>query len=63
VTTPNCRIALRSEPEEGYAAIVPELFAGVTYARTIQEARRMVKDATAGSIRSFGQGGEEALWR
>lgn len=46
-------IMLRPEPEGGYTALVPALPGCVTYGRTLDEARKMVKDAIAGYITSL----------
>jgi len=46
-------IMLRPEPEGGYTALVPALPGCVTYGRTVDEARKMVKDAISGYIGSF----------
>ncbi len=41
----NYRIFLRKEPEGGYTVIVPSLPGCVTYGKTIEEARKMAKEA------------------
>lgn len=46
-------IMLRPEPEGGYTALVPALPGCVTYGRTVDEAREMVKDAISGYIASL----------
>jgi len=46
-------IMLRPEPEGGYTALVPALPGCVTYGRTLDEARAMVKDAISGCIASL----------
>ncbi|MFY9643922.1 MAG: type II toxin-antitoxin system HicB family antitoxin [Terriglobales bacterium] len=46
-------IMLRPEPEGGYTAMVPALPGCVTYGRTVDEARDMVKDAISGYIASL----------
>ena len=46
-------IILRPEPEGGYTALVPALPGCVTYGRTFEEAREMVKDAILGYIASL----------
>jgi antitoxin HicB len=43
----------RPEPEGGYTALVPALPGCVTYGRTLDEARDMVKDAISGYIASL----------
>jgi antitoxin HicB len=46
-------IVLRPEPEGGYTALVPALPGCVTYGRTLDEAREMVKDAISGYVASL----------
>jgi antitoxin HicB len=46
-------IMLRPEPEGGYTALVPALPGCVTYGRTLDEAREMVKDAISGYVASL----------
>ncbi len=46
-------IMLRPEPKGGYTALVPALPDCVTYGRTVDEAREMVKDAISGYIASL----------
>lgn len=46
-------LVLRPEPEGGFTAIVPALPGCVTYGRTLNEARKMAKDAIAGYIASL----------
>jgi len=46
-------IFLRPEPEGGFTAIVPALPGCVTYGRTLDEARKMAKDAIGGYIESL----------
>jgi antitoxin HicB len=46
-------IVLRPEPEGGFTAIVPALPGCVTYGRTLDEARKMAKDAISGYIESL----------
>lgn len=46
-------IVLRPEPEGGFTALVPALPGCVTYGRTLEEARNMVKDAIRGYIESL----------
>lgn len=41
----NYRIFLRKEPEGGYTVIVPSLPGCVTFGKTIEEARKMAKEA------------------
>jgi len=49
----NYNIMLRPEPEGGYTALVPALPGCVTYGRTLNEARKMAKDAISGYIASL----------
>jgi predicted RNase H-like HicB family nuclease len=46
-------IMLRTEPQGGYTALAPALPGCVTYGRTVDEAREMVKDAISGYIASL----------
>jgi antitoxin HicB len=46
-------IVLRPEPEGGFTALVPALPGCVTYGKSLAEARRLVKDAIVGYIRSL----------
>ena len=46
-------IMLRPEPEGGYTALVPALPSGVSFGRTLDEAREMAKDAISGYIASL----------
>lgn len=46
-------IILRPEPEGGFTAIVPALPGCVTYGRTLDEAKRMAKDAISGYLASL----------
>lgn len=46
-------LLLRPEPEGGYTALVPSLPGCVTYGRTLDEARKMAKDAISGYIASL----------
>ncbi len=46
-------IMLRPEPEGGYTALVPALPGCVTYGRTLEEARKMARDAISGYIESL----------
>lgn len=41
----NYSVVLKSEPEGGYTAIIPSLPGCVTYGKTIEEAKKMAKDA------------------
>lgn len=41
----NYRVLLQKEPEGGYTVIVPLLPGCITYGETIEEAKRMAKDA------------------
>jgi len=51
-------IVLRPEPEGGYTAIVPALPGCVTHGRTLNEAKKMAKDAISGYIESLRKHGE-----
>jgi predicted RNase H-like HicB family nuclease len=51
-------IISRPEPEGGYTASVPALPGCVTYARSLEEAKELVKDAIAGYIESLKKHGE-----
>jgi len=46
-------IVLRPEPEGGFTALIPALRGCVTYGRTVEEAKRMAKDAIGGYIESL----------
>lgn len=46
-------LILRPESDGGFTAIVPALPGCVTYGRTLEEARRMAKDAITGYIASL----------
>jgi len=46
-------IILRSEPEGGFTAMVPALPGCVTYGRTMEEAKKMLKDAVVGYVASL----------
>jgi antitoxin HicB len=52
-TSHRFNIFLRPEPEGGYTAIVPALPGCVTYGRTLDEAKKMAKDAVRGYIESL----------
>jgi antitoxin HicB len=51
-------ILLRPEPEGGYTASVPALPGCVTYGRSVEEAKELIKDAIAGYIESLKKHGE-----
>ncbi len=55
------RIVLRPEPEGGYTVIVPTLPGCITYGETIEEAKRMAKDAIEAYLKSMEKHGEEFL--
>ena len=55
----NYTVILKSEPEGGYTAIVPALPGCVTYGKSVESAREMVKDAIEGYIASLKKHGEE----
>ena len=46
-------IFLRPEPQGGFTAIVPALPGCVTYGRSLEEAKKMAKDAIGGYIESL----------
>jgi antitoxin HicB len=46
-------VVLRPEPGAGFTATVPPLPGYVTYGRTLDEARKMAKDAIGGYIASL----------
>jgi antitoxin HicB len=46
-------VVFRPEPEGGYTALVPALPGCVTYGRTLDESREMVKDAIRGYVESL----------
>jgi len=46
-------IELQPEPESGFTALVPALPGCVTYGRTLQEARKLAKDAISGYTASL----------
>jgi antitoxin HicB len=52
------KIVLRREPEGGYTALVPALPGLVPCAGTVEEARRMAKDAISGYVESLQKHGE-----
>ena len=51
-------LIFRPEPDGGYTASVPALPGCVTYGRTLEEARDLVKDAIGGYIESLKKHGE-----
>jgi len=53
------RVLLREEPEGGYTVIVPSLPGCVTYGETLDEAKRMVKEAIELYIQTLKELGEE----
>jgi len=53
------RVLLREEPEGGYTVIVPSLPRCVTYGETLDEAKRMAKEAIELYIQTFKELGEE----
>jgi antitoxin HicB len=53
------RVLLREEPEGGYTVIVPSLPGCVTYGETLDEAKRMAKDAIELYIQTLKELGEE----
>ncbi len=52
------RIVLRPEPEGGYTVIVPSLPGCITYGETVEEAKKMTKDAIKAYLRSMKKHGE-----
>lgn len=57
--TVSYRILLRKEPEGGYTVIVPSLPGCVTYGDTIEDARKMAKEAIELYLESLKEHGEE----
>jgi len=55
------RIILRPEPEGGYTVFVPSLMGCITYGETIEEARKMAKDAIKAYLKSMKKQGEELI--
>ncbi len=55
----NYRILLRKEPEGGYTVIVPSLPGCVTFGATIEEAKKMAKEAIELYLESLRAHGEE----
>ena len=55
----NYRVLLQKEPEGGYTVIVPILPGCVTYGETIEEAKRMAKEAIELYLESLVEDGEE----
>jgi antitoxin HicB len=53
------RILLRKEPEGGYTVIVPSLPGCVTYGDTIEDAKKMAKEAIELYLESLKEHGEE----
>ena len=53
------RVLLSEEPEGGYTVIVPSLPGCVTYGETLDEAKRMAKEAIELYIQTFKELGEE----
>jgi antitoxin HicB len=51
-------IIFRPEPEGGYTASVPAMPGCVTYGRSLEEAKELVKDAINGYIQSLRKHGE-----
>lgn len=52
------RIVLRPEPEGGYTVIVPSLPGCITYGETVEEAKKMAKDAIKAYLKSMKKHGE-----
>jgi antitoxin HicB len=55
-------VVFRPEREGGFTAIVPALPGCVTYGRTLEEAKEMVKDAIGGYIESLKRHKERCLF-
>mgnify|MGYP001580065196 CR=1 FL=1 len=55
----NYRVLLQKEPEGGYTVIVPLLPGCVTYGETIEEAKKMAKEAIELYLDSLIEDGEE----
>jgi antitoxin HicB len=55
----NYRILLQREPEGGYRVMVPILPGCVTYGDTIEEAKKMAKEAIGLYLESLIEDGEE----
>ena len=55
----NYSVVLKSEPEGGYTAIIPSLPGCVTYGKTVEEAKKMAKDAVEGYLFSLGKHNDE----
>jgi antitoxin HicB len=53
------RILLRKEPEGGYTVIVPSLPGCVTYGDTIEDTKKMAKEAIELYLESLKEHGEE----
>jgi predicted RNase H-like HicB family nuclease len=53
------RIVLRPEPEGGYTVIVPTLPGCITYGNTLEEAKKMAKDAIKAYLKSMRKHGEK----
>lgn len=52
------RILLRPEPEGGYTVIVPTLPGCITFGKTVEEAKKMAKDAIKIYLESLRKHGE-----
>ncbi|AFC99183.1 hypothetical protein Mtc_0416 [Methanocella conradii HZ254] len=55
----NYRILFKKEPEGGYTVTVPSLPGCITYGETIEEAKKMAKEAIELYIESLKAHGEE----
>ncbi len=55
----NYSVVLKSEPEGGYTAIIPSLPGCVTYGKTVEEAKKMAKDAVEGYLFSLDKHNDE----
>jgi len=55
----NYRVLLQREPEGGYTVIVPLLPGCITYGETIEESKKMAKEAIELYLESLIEDGEE----
>jgi len=55
----NYSVVLKSEPDGGYTAIVPSLPGCVTYGKTIEQAKKMAKDAIESYLYSLNKHSDE----
>ncbi len=52
------KVLFRPEPEGGYTALVPSLPGCISYGETLDEARRMIKDALSCYLKCLAEHGE-----